>query len=227
MMRLISNAIDRRKVWKEIHSCPVYSPPFHDAENVLAKHEIKANHDYFLAQKADRVKYLTRYLVSFSLVLRLERDSIQALDDWLYRYGGHLLPRELEPRQGSVITAMHDHEPQWFGPFRGLNLVNDIAIFVGDYLISKDSAVSWDINYGNGRPRDYERIGFGHPCLVGLWHLPKGEHYPLLGLAEIFDYCRAGWWRLKGNVDIMWRPGELLRRIDYLSSDTALISPHH
>jgi hypothetical protein len=201
-----------------MYTYPVYAPPHHDAENVLAKHEIKANYDYFLAEKTRRVHCLTEYFASFSIALRFERNSIEALDSWIYRYGGHLLPRKRQPRQGSVVSAMLDYQPAWTGVFRGLNIINDIGIFVGDYIVSKDPGVHWDVYYGNGTPRDYEEVGFGHPCLLGLRHIPKGEYYPILGLGEIFDYCRASWRRIKGSVDITWHRGELLRRVDHLAS---------
>ena len=85
---------------------PVYSPPFHGSELVLAKREIKANFDYFLEQKAARLEYLAKYMAQFSVDLRLEPDTLSALDGWLYRYGGHLIPSG-----GEVIGALADYEP--------------------------------------------------------------------------------------------------------------------
>ena len=215
-MRYIRNLIDRRKVWKELPSYPVYSPPFHDAENVLAKREIKANYDYFLEQKALRIEYLAEYLASFSIALRLDLDGMKVLDGWLFRYGGHLLPWNWQLKTDFVIQALHDHEPAWTGAFQGLNVINDIGILVGDYIIARNPDVHWDVNYGNGTKRDYERIGFGKPCLYGLGHMLSGEPYPILGTAEIYNYCDTVWSRLRGNSQNFWHQGELVRRLDYL-----------
>jgi hypothetical protein len=198
-------------------SYPVYSPPFHDAKDVLAKREIKANCQYFLEQKALRVEYLVKYLASFSVAIRLDRDGVKVLDDWLFRYGGHLLPWNRRLNAEFVIQALHDYEPEWTGPYHGLNLVNDIGIFVGDYIIASNPDVHWDVCYGDGTKRDYERMSFGMPCLYGLGHMLSGEAYPILGTGEIYQYCDAGWSRLRGESELFWRQGELVRRLDYLT----------
>lgn len=215
-MRFILRAIDRRKVWKELPSYPVYSPPFHDAEQVLAQRELKANYEYFLAQKKLRRECLAKYLALFSIVLRLDRDGIAELDRWMFRYGGHLLPSNRRLNAEFTIPALTDHEPAWIGPFHGLNVVNDIGIFVGDYIIARCPGVYWDMCYGDGTKRDYERLSFGEPCLYGLRHLLLGEPYPLLKTGEIYEYCDASWSRLHGEPELFWPQGELIRRLDFL-----------
>ena len=92
-MRFILNMINRRKVWSTLRDYPVYSPPFRDSEKVPSKKEIRANYDYFLEQKAARLGHLATYLTRFSIELHLAPETLPALDRWLYRYGGHLLPR--------------------------------------------------------------------------------------------------------------------------------------
>jgi hypothetical protein len=213
-MGLISNVIDNRKVWRALRNYPVYSPPFHDAEAVLAKREIKANFDYFLEQKAKRLEYLAKYMAQFSVDLPLERDALPALDGWLYRYGGHLIPSG-----GEVIGALADYEPAWDGVFRGLNIINDISIFAGDYIISKNKDVRWDVWYGDGTKRDYEKQGFGQPCLFGLRHFIYLSPYSML--RAIADCCNAGRLRiLRGRRGPKYEwdaAGDVVRWLSYLS----------
>jgi hypothetical protein len=128
----ISKMINRRRIWKTLPDYPVYSPPFHDSEAVLAKREIKANYDYFLEQKARRLEYLTSYLRSFSVDLSLSPEALPALDGWFYRYGGHLISDG-----GELIDAMQDYEPAWTGEYHGVNIVHDISIFAGDWPASR------------------------------------------------------------------------------------------
>jgi len=213
-VRFISNMIDRWRVWNTLFDYPVYSPPFHDAEAVLSKKEIAANYEYFLAQKALRLEYLASYLRRFSIELRLARETLPALDRWLYRYGGHLIPSG-----GEVIAAMQDYEPAWVSKYHGLNIVNDIAIFAGDYIISKNKDVRWDVYYGDGKKRSYEEKGFGQPLLFGLPHPDCQGHYSMHW--EIFDCCNSGRLRLRdGGRGPKWRwdvPDAVVRRLDYLT----------
>lgn len=214
-MRIISNMINRWKVWNTLLDYPVYSPPFHDSEMVLSKKEIRSNYDYFLEQKAARLDHLAKYLMRFSIELRLAPETLPALDRWLYRYGGHLLPSG-----GEVIGALRDYEPAWARDYHGLNIVNDIAIFAGDYIVSNNKNVRWDVWYGNGTRRDYEHEGFGQPCLFGLRHFFYND--PLSIMRQIFECCDAGFYRLRRgstNPGQPWdTPGEFVRVLEYLAN---------
>jgi hypothetical protein len=212
---LFSKMIDGRRIRKTLPDYPVYSPPFHDSEAVLAKREIKANYDYFLAQKARRLEYLATYLRLFSVHLSLSREALPALDGWFYRYGGHLVPAG-----GEAIDAMQDYEPAWTGDYHGVNIVHDISIFAGDYIASKNHNVRWDVNYGDGTRRDYEELGFGQPCLVGLCHTGCGSsNYSIFH--GVYDFCDAARWRLKEGDRMpksrLFRPGEFAKRLEYLA----------
>jgi len=213
---LISKTIDRRRIWKTLPDYPVYSPPFHDTQAVLAKREIKANYDYFLEQKASRLEYLTNYLRSFTVDLSLSPGALPALDGWFYRYGGHLIPDG-----GELIDAMQDYEPAWTGEYHGVNIVHDISIFAGDYIVLNNHDVRWDVNYGDGTRRDYDETGFGQPCLVGLRHVGCGVgNYSIFH--GVYDFSDAARWRLKEGDRVpksrFFEPGEFVRRLEYLAN---------
>ncbi len=215
-MGFISKIVDSRRIWKSLPDYPVYSPPFHDAESVLAKREIKANYEYFLEQKAARLECLASYLRSFSVSLS-SSEGLLALDGWFYRYGGHLVPSG-----GDSHDAMQDYEPAWAGEYQGINVVHDISIYAGDYIVSKNKNVRWDVNYGDGTRRDYDESGFGQPCLVGLQHVGcdhPDRHSIFYG---VYDFCDAARWRLKEGDRIpksrMFVPGDFAKRIEYLAN---------
>lgn len=181
---------------------------------MLARREIKANFEYFLQTKIARLEYLAKYLAAFSIDLQLSAEVLPALDRWLHRYGGHLLPRK-----AGAIDVLMDYEPAWVGEYLGLNIVHDLAIFAGDYIVSKNKDVRWDAHYGNGTKRDYEEMGFGQPCLFGLRQ--PGYRRPHLMQDEIFLCCSAGRSRLRsGNKSVVveWDiPGEFTRLLNYLA----------
>ena len=213
-MRFVRNIIDRRKVWSTLLGYPVYSPPFHDSEMVLAKREIKANYDYFLQEKERRLEYLRKYLRTFNVDLRFDRDSVKELDGWLYRYGGHFIPVD-----GIYAMALHDYEPAWLGKYLGLNVIHDTSIFAGEYIISKNDNVHWDVWYGDGMKRDYEEDCFGQPCLTGLIHFGYQGYHSML--TEISHCCGAAFERAKSrspSTDPWDSPGELARRLDHLGN---------
>lgn len=216
-MSFISNMIDRRRVWKTLSDYPVYSPPFHDPEAVLSKKEIKANYDYFLEQKARRLEYLANYLRPFSVELSLSRDVLPALDRWLFRYSGHLIPSG-----GKLMAAMQDYEPAWVREYQGLNIIHDIAIFAGDYIISKNGNVRWDVYYGDGTRRDYEEIGFGQPCLIGLPHPDYQHRHCAIFGEELSRCCMARHFRLReGRTGVIseWDiPGHFVQRLNDLAN---------
>jgi len=226
-VKFISNMIDRWRVWNTLLDYPEYSPPFHDSELVLSKKEIKANYDYFLEQKAGRLEYLANYLRPFSVELPLLPEALPALDRWLSRYGGHLIPGG-----GELMAAIHDCEPAWVREFHGLNIVHDIAIFAGEYVISQNENVRWDVYYGNGTRRDYEEVGFGQPCLIGLSHPDyKGDRCAIFA-AELLRCCVAGHYRLrhrpKGVVTEWDVPGHFVKRLtDLANPDPEPLPSYH
>jgi hypothetical protein len=229
MMKYISNGIESRRVWKTLPDYPVYSPPFSYGKGwaygkgwkIPSREKISKNYEYFLRHKADRLKYLSKYLAPFSVEVRLDAEALPALDRWLYRYGRHLHPGGAE-----VISAVSHYDPAWVGVYHGLNVMNDIAIFAGDYIVSKNNNARWDAWYGDGKKFTFEMGGFGQPCILGLKHLEyvgyQGHHSTL---EEIEMCCGAGLarWR-NGRISPTqpWdRPGEFERMLNYLGDANA------
>jgi hypothetical protein len=221
--------IDRRRVWKTLPEYPVYSPLFSYGKGwnfgidgkIPPRQQIKENYDYFLRHKANRLKHLADDLAPFSVELRLEADALPALGRWLYRYGRHL-----DPGGAEVISARNYYEPAWVGEYHGLNVMNDIAIFAGDYIVSKNENAHWGAWYGDGKRFSFEMMGFGQPCIFGLKHLEyvgyQGHHSTL---EQIYRCCSAGRtrWRL-GRISPtqQWdRPGEFERVLNYLGDANA------
>jgi hypothetical protein len=217
----IQRIFDRRKVWRSLRDYPVYAPPFtygKDWKTAPSRAQIEQNYKYFREEKAGRLRYLAGYLASYSVELRLKPDALPALGRWLYRYGGYL-----DPGGGDVILALSRYQPAWVDKFRGLNVMNDIAIFAGDYIVSKNKNTRWDAWYGNGSKRAYEMIGFGQPCILGSHDAGYQGHHSILD--EIYNCCAAGharWRRGRISPTQPWdNPGEFERLLSYLADASA------
>ena len=220
-MRFIRNMIDRRQVWAGLGDYPVYSPACRYTWSIPSRDEMTANFNYFLETKADRLKYLAEYLTPFSVELRLEPAALPALDRWLYRYGGHLIPEHY----GQVVPALFRYGLAWVGEYKGLNIINDVAIYAGDYLVSRNAGASWKMWYGDRADEDaHEKLGFGQPCILGTsYRLYQG---PRSMLQDTYGYCTAGRSRLnhggKGTPGDPWdNPGEFERLLGDLSDADA------
>src|SRR6201995_2396114 len=154
---------DRRKVWRSLPDYPVYAPPFRYEQNKIpSREQIEQNYQYFLQHKADRLKYLAGYLASFSVPLTLEPATLPLIGRWLYRYGGHL-----DPGGGDVVFVLGHYNPPWTGEYHGLNVMNDLSIFAGDYIVSRNKETRWDAWFGDGTRYAYEMMGCGQPCIFG------------------------------------------------------------
>ena len=220
-MRVSAKSIDRLTVERRLRDYPIYTPPFARSEPSLSRREMDANYHHFLEHKAARLEYLAGYLGAFSVPLRLEPEAVLAVERWLYRYGGHLLPtRRSHVRLGDsrLASPLFNYEPAWVGPYRGLNIINDLAIFAGEYIISRTDDAHWGVWYGDGEKRVRQTGAFGHPCIFGLRHF--GPEHPYSMLMEIFECCHSAQ-RWNSGWILAWErqsQRNLARRLGYLAA---------
>jgi len=219
---------DRWKVRRSLRDYPLYALPFARSTPALSRAEMDANYRRFQEQKAARLKHLARYLAAFSVELVLAPEAIGPLARWIDRYGGHLVPPGgNRPGLGcapELRSALCCGEPGWVGDYRGLNVINDIAIFAGEYIISQHQGGQWAMWYGHGEKHDRLTGVFGHPCIFGLRHF--GPEHQNSMLMEILDNCCAAHSRLAGRF-LVWpqQPENLIRRLNYLAAEPAAAVP--
>ena len=192
-MWTIFKAIDRWRAWNNLLDYPVYLPPFRSSKTFISREQADANYKYFEDVKASRVDLLLQYLSNRSVHLSRKQSELLQLDRWVHRYGGHLLPDG-----GDVIYALSEYEPVWKAEYHGLNIVNDVAILVGDYIVSNNSDASWGLWYGDDDCEDEEMPGFYQPCIFGLKRY--GYNNPLPILQTVYEYFDASRLRLKSGV---------------------------
>jgi len=192
-VRVSAKFIDRLKVRRRLRDYPIYTPPFARSEPSLSRKEMDANYNYFLEHKAARLEYLAKYLDTFSVQLRFEPETLLTLERWLYRYGGHLVPARSgqvalsnDPR---IASALFNYEPTWVGQYHGLNIINDIAIFAGEYIVSKNDDARWGMWHG------WRKAGSSNRRVWSSLHLrfaPLQSRVPLLhadGNVRVLSLC--------------------------------------
>lgn len=221
-MRVSAKFIDRLKVQRGLRDYPIYTPPFARSTPSLSAKEMDANYNHFLEHKAARLESIAEYLDAFSVQLRYEPDALLTLERWLYRYGGHLVPAgggQVTPRGAPrMASALFNYEPAWVGRYHGLNVINDIAIFAGEYIIANSDDARWGMWYGDGDERDRQTGVFGHPCIFGMRHFSPEHHYSML--KEVFECCRSAQCWNDGWI-LVWerqRQRNLARRLSYLAA---------
>jgi hypothetical protein len=213
--------VDRWKVQRSLRDYPLYAQPFARSTPVLSRQEMDSNYQHFEAQKAARLEHLASYLAGFSVQLVLVPEAIPPLARWIDRYGGHLVPAAAATRitaPPEVSSSLCCGEPGWVGDHRGLNVINDIAIFAGEYIISRQKGGHWAMWYGDGEKRDRDTGVFGHPCIFGLRHFGPEHRYSML--MEILENCYFAQGRLDGKI-LVWpqQPDNLVRRLSYLAAE--------
>lgn len=147
---------------------PIYDVPYRQSEQTLSEGEARENSDYFMRVRLDRLAFFRKWLrANFGVVATLDGDGIRAMSRWVDDYGGGLIGDETY-----TMTIFAEYQPRWEGVYAGYNVMIDIGIFLGEYLISKRPRLHWDIYRGHvEEPATFRSVGYMRPHLGGM---PRG-----------------------------------------------------
>jgi hypothetical protein len=126
----------RRRIHGTLRDYPVYVPPYRGRS---AYKKAKENFNYFLRTKNDRKSYIEKYLTKMSVSVGDTPGEINEIGKWLRDNGGCFLPLAFTERHESQST----YAPEWTGDFLGLNVINDLAIMVGELIIARKPTARW------------------------------------------------------------------------------------
>ena len=163
---------------------PYYDAPNKQAEAELSEAKVQENFAYFMRVRLDRLAHFQRWLHRrFGVRASLDGDGVRAVSAWVDAYGGGLI--------GEGAPGEHPfscYQPPWRGKFVGYNVMLDIGIFLGEYLIAKQPKLHWAIYRGHViEPASFRSPSYLRPVLVGL---PYGW---------ISDVLQTGYGVVKGN----------------------------
>jgi hypothetical protein len=180
-MRHFRHAHREAVLKRAVADYPVYRPPHQGLPAMLPEPRARENHALFLAEKARRVEGLARFLVPFGIALDFTDGTKTALDDWLAHYAAFLYVLETPP---SFFT----HRAEWVGPRRGLNVILDLGIFIGDFAIHENPALRWEMDTDSepGRTRRDEQ--FQRPVLAAA---TACRGFPRDVINEVYGFCNV------------------------------------
>jgi hypothetical protein len=75
----------------------------------------------------------------------------------------------LVPDERAMEHAFVDYRPVWEGPFAGCNVMVDLAIFIGEYLIAQRPRLRWICSLDCLKYHKRKEISnLGRPCIGGF-----------------------------------------------------------
>jgi hypothetical protein len=189
-LRHIRHWTNEARLKRALAGYPIYKPPHPGVESMMSQQQAQENFEFFLAQKANRVDILRRFLVQFGVELKFTDNAKKALDGWLTSYGAFLYV----PERGSSFWT---HNPEWVGPRSGLNVILDVAIFIGDFAIRESQGLRWemDVRSEPGRTRSdhrFQRPSIGSAILFSF--------FPRDVIDETYNVCHS-----LCDASYMWR----------------------
>lgn len=124
-----------------LRSYPIYSLPYSQMENTLPDHKSMMNYDFFIDNKIERMEFCQKWLeVCFNLNILSDGQRISGIEKWINVYGGLLVPNRIDS-----FNSYRSYYPPWRDKIIGLNVIFDIGIIIGEWIINKNPSFRWEI----------------------------------------------------------------------------------
>ena len=157
---------------RAIADYPLYEVPHRQAEGTLAKSQIDENFAYFMSVRLQRLSFFQKWLRDkYGVKAPLTGDGVLALEEWADRYSGGLVSSCDVSTSSHVFTT---YQPRWTDVRCGYNVLVDIAMFIGEFLIARRPNLNWALlTNENGSLTDGEEgephgTTNGRPALSGF-----------------------------------------------------------
>jgi len=162
-------------VRRAIRNYPLYDVLHKQAERTLGEERVQDNFAYFMGVRLERLAFFRSWLrTNFLIDVDLDGDGLRKVSRWVDACGGALIPHE--PNRQAIFEGYH---PSWESEYAGYNVIVDIGIFLGEYLIAKRPQLFWEIYRGHElEPDCFDSTDYLKPCLGGMPRLWKS--FPLM-----------------------------------------------
>jgi hypothetical protein len=135
-----------RKLWlrRALRGYPLYDPPHKVEEYLLTRERALENFNYFMSVREVRVAYFTNWLSrNFQTVIAPTEEGVRALNVWGNRFAGLLLTPDAK---GNAKNSYFTYDPPWVGEEAGLNVLFDLGITLGEFIVSNCPRLHWDVD---------------------------------------------------------------------------------
>jgi hypothetical protein len=160
---------------RAVRGYPLYDVPHKQAEGALPEKQVEENFDYFMKVRLERLAFFQKWLLdNFGVKASLDGDGVRAVSRWVDDYGGGVIGDGYSKGQIETLPQwiFGHYQPRWEGDYAGYNVMIDIGIFLGEYLISKRPRLHWVIYQGHKEePETIGSTGYRRPSLGGM---PRG-----------------------------------------------------
>ena len=118
-----------------------------------------------MAHKAERVQHLQKLLAEFGRTASLDREGVRDVDAWIHRYGGWLM---VEKKKLETSRALVECFPAWEGQLRRINVIWDLAIYLGDMHCILDPKAHWELDFCLYAPKRERKNSttYHKPCVL-------------------------------------------------------------
>ena len=171
----------KRRVRRALRGYPVYKPPHEGIAMLMPDVHARANFEYFVSQRAVRTEALRRFLSQFGVSLDFSEVTKSLLDAWLASYGAFLYVSENR-------SSYHSRLPAWEGARLGLNVIHDLAVFLGDFAIQESPGLHWEMYTDVPTGLQTEDDTFQNPVIAGFPNNPRSRFDPL---TDVHRICHA------------------------------------
>jgi hypothetical protein len=151
---------------RAVGNYPLYDVPHKQAERTLDEMRVQDNFAYFMRVRLDRLAFFRNWLrTNFRIDAALDGDGLRKVSQWVDEYGGGLIADE-----PNCQTIFASYQPRWEREHAGYNVIIDLGIFLGEYLITKRPRLFWEIYRGHERePQSFNSSDYfdAHRCHGG------------------------------------------------------------
>lgn len=160
---------------RAVKGYPLYDVPHKQAEGTLSEAQAQENFNYFMKMRLERLAFFQKWLLeNFGVKATLDGDGVRAVSRWVDDYGGGLIGDDY--KKGRIETypqrIFGSYQSRWEGGYAGYNVMIDLGIFLGEYLIAKRPRLYWEIYRGHAlEPATFKSTGYMRPHLGGM---PRG-----------------------------------------------------
>jgi hypothetical protein len=191
----------RRRMSDALLDYPVYAPPYRQGPNYPRHLQIKGedvygrllreftargreNFTYFLEQRNARLTALGIFLAKFGVMMGIDDTGLAAVSAWCPGNCGALVPNlRLDQTRQAFFQLL---EP-WTGQLRGLNVIVDLGVFLGECLIFRNQRLHWIYRPGTSDDGSSNSSGFQIDGFKDRrdWLDPIGFLYRVCGNDEV------------------------------------------
>ncbi len=159
---------------RALKNYPLYDVPHKKSERKLKEKQVQENFAYFMSVRKERLAFFQNWLrQNFGVKATLDGDGVTAVSRWADTYGGGLVFDECP-----TLLPFTTYQPIWLDNLAVCNVMIDLGIFLGEYLIAKKPQLHWGIYRGHKiEPATFKSDGYLRPNIQG---------FPRLWQADVF-----------------------------------------